>query len=661
MNTGGYRGYHPLAVAILALGMVASAAGPSLSATSPDMTESPLSFPDDFNRDAFLSVLHPEHPRLFAGAGDWERIRGTVSGSAELETAVAALREAADAMLEMPPLERELTGRRLLDVSREVLKRAFTLGTVYRLTGEDRYRDRLRDELLQAAAFSDWNPSHFLDTAEMTLAVAVGYDWIYHDLTEEERELLRRAIVEKGLEPGRGEHRWKQRDNNWNQVCFAGMVAGALAVGDHEPDLAVEFLEETYRWIHLPLDACRPDGAYPEGPTYWSYGTHFQVILLSVLKSALGTAWDLENYPGFRESAEYVNLMVGPSGRFYNYADGRETVRAMPALHWFASRAGNPALDARERGRLVGGDAGLFEAPGAGGRFFPLTVLWLDPEVARKPERALPLHWKGEGPNPVAVHRSSWEDDALFIGVKGGSPSVNHGHMDIGSFVLDRRGVRWATDLGMQGYHSLESLGMQIWDRSQDSDRWRVFRLNTFSHNTLVFDQRQQRVDGFAPLTAFSDDPGAPFTVVDMTAVYRDSVDRALRGVRLLPGEAVLIHDEISGFGGNGTVRWGMVTRAEVELDGPRARLRLNGETLHAAILEPAESEFEIVPTDPPPSEFDVANPGTRMLAFKTPGARGARSLRVVFSGEPLSPEFIADQVERLDRPSRWAADEESD
>ena len=45
--------------------------------------------------------------------------------------------------------------------------------------------------------------------------------------------------------------------------------------------------------------------------------------------------------------------------------------------------------------------------------------------------------------------------DASFLGVKGGMPKYNHGHMDVGSFVFDADGVRWAEDLGSQNYHSI--------------------------------------------------------------------------------------------------------------------------------------------------------------------------------------------------------------
>ena len=53
------------------------------------------------------------------------------------------------------------------------------LGLLYRLEGKPAYAERAWQELDAAAHFPDWNPRHFLDTAEMTHAFAVAYDWLY--------------------------------------------------------------------------------------------------------------------------------------------------------------------------------------------------------------------------------------------------------------------------------------------------------------------------------------------------------------------------------------------------------------------------------------------------------------------------------------------------
>jgi hypothetical protein len=78
----------------------------------------------------------------------------------------------------------------LLQVSRESLRRIFYLSYAWRLTHKKKFLDRGEDELLTASRFQDWNPSHFLDVAEMTMAVAIGYDWLYNDLSPKSREVI---------------------------------------------------------------------------------------------------------------------------------------------------------------------------------------------------------------------------------------------------------------------------------------------------------------------------------------------------------------------------------------------------------------------------------------------------------------------------------------
>ena len=42
---------------------------------------------------------------------------------------------------------------------------------------------------------------------------------------------------------------------------------------------------------------------------------------------------------------------------------------------------------------------------------------------------------------------------ALFVGFKAGDNKANHSHLDLGSFVFDAAGVRWAMDLGADDYN----------------------------------------------------------------------------------------------------------------------------------------------------------------------------------------------------------------
>lgn len=70
---------------------------------------------------------------------------------------------------------------------------------------QKKYLDRAEKEMLAIAAFSDWNPSHFLDVAEMTMAVAIGYDWTHDALSASSKSIIKEAILKKDWS-----HQWTQ-------------------------------------------------------------------------------------------------------------------------------------------------------------------------------------------------------------------------------------------------------------------------------------------------------------------------------------------------------------------------------------------------------------------------------------------------------------------
>lgn len=582
-----------------------------------------------------LAALPRTHPRLFLDARGETALRQRIASDPFLQSIQAGIVAEADRQLTAPPVQRVLIGRRLLDKSRTALSRVLHLATAWRLTGKAAYLDRARMELVAAAGFSDWNPSHFLDVAEMTTAVAIGYDWLYPALDDATRTLLRTAIVTKGLKPSLTAHAWTRSNNNWNQVCNAGMTIGALAVAESEPALAADLITRAIKTVPVAMHEYAPDGAYPEGPSYWVYGTTFNVLLISALETTLGRDFGLSAQPGFLPTADYFLHVVGPSGLPFNYADaGRNSLAVAPAMFWFAARRQQPYLLWHE---LPGLEARA--TAGRRDRTDPMLLLWLAPGAARPtppPDRS----WSGGGPNPVAFHRSSWDREASFVAVKGGSPSVNHAHMDVGAFVMDAGGVRWADDLGMQDYHSLESKGIKLWGKTQDSERWNVFRLGTSSHNVLQVDGQQQRVDGHAPLVLSRDGR----TIVDLTPVYAGQLAAARRGVALEADRSVRVQDEFTALDRETRVRWAMVTRADVKIDGPgRATLTQQGRSLAFRVVEPAGATLALYPTDPPPAATDARNEGSRMLGFevRTLPRQSQRLIVQLIPGEPASTPTV--------------------
>jgi hypothetical protein len=603
----------------------------------------------------------PPHPRLFAHADQWQALRAHLaldpSAPASARTAdpvatrlFALIRARAESILALPPVvitqrKRGALAGTILEPAREIQRRVLLLAATARLTDDARFRDRALAELRLLTDLPDWNPAVFLDTAEATLAVAVGYDWLYDTLTPAERDTLATALIEKGLRASFDSPAkylsWVRGTNNWNQVCHGALVIGALAVADREPALAQRTVQRAIDELHSSAAAYAPDGVYPEGPMYWAYGTTFHVAMLAALESALGDRCGLDEFPGFLATPDYLNQVTAPSGDTFNYADSSAHRGFEPALFWFARRLRQPAAIRWELDYLgkLAAAAKLSSSSDARSRHLPLALLWWDPALAALPAAPPPLNWKGEGPVPIAVHRSAWSDPrAVYIAIKGGKPAVSHGHMDVGSFIFEADGVRWAVDAGSQSYTTAYQAGIDstLWSFKQDSPRWTIFRLGAEGHNLLRFDAAPQRVAAFAPITRFVSTGPTPHTQLDLTAVSGDRVMSARRGVMLLRDRRVLFQDEWTTAARATTASWQWLTLATVTSEPHGALLTQNRATLRLRILEPADATLTVEDTSRLLQAHDEPTPGLRRIVVRTT-TPATTSSRFVILAEPGS------------------------
>ncbi|MBI5771364.1 MAG: heparinase II/III family protein [Verrucomicrobia bacterium] len=591
---------------------------------------------------ALVQPLELPRPRLLVRPGEWDRVRERVRREPGIAAIADRIRRDADAMLGIAPIKRELIGRRMLAQSRRALRRLLTLSFTFVLTRDSKYAERAAREMRAIADFPDWNPAHFLDVAEMTLAMAIGYDWLHGQLDEPTRAAVRATILTKGVRvPLDTQHnRWTVNASNWGQVCHAGMVAGALAVLEDDREAATLTIHRALANVPRAMAAFAPKGSYPEGPGYWSYGTTFNVILIALLENALGRSFGLDQAPGFDQTGAFLALATGPSGLTFNFADGSSGRWVEPAVHWFAARYRRPEWLLGEAAAVRRELAAPGNAASPGNRFLPFMLLWAQDDTGADYTR-LPLHWTGDGAAPIALHRSSWTDpNAVFVGLKAGSPSGPHGQMDIGSFVLDADGQRWAVDLGAEDYQLVED---------HKATRWVVFRQNSFGHNTLVIGDALQVVTGRSHIVRFSTDPAFPHSVVDMSPVYAGQAATVHRGIALLPDGRVFVRDHLAGLKPGVAVRWGMVTTARPgEVGSDSLELHQHKATARLRIHEPAGAVWALVDTAKSRNPWDSPNPGTVMAAFTVQApASGTLDLGVVFSpgsrdgvtASPLPPE----------------------
>lgn len=549
--------------------------------------------------DDVLRPLRPGHPRLLWLPEDEARARAAIAADPVAAGYYAAVVAEGRSLLAQPPAERVLIGPRLLEVSRKVLERVYTLALLHRLDGDRQWAARAAAELRAAAAFLDWNPSHFLDVAELSHAFAIGYDWLYDALSSDDRALVRVALVEKGLRPAAAQYRtdafWVRATHNWNNVCNGGVIAGCLAVADEEPEIARSLLPQALRSLPRALASYGPDGAWIEGPAYWGYATKYTVLALGTLQSALGTDYGFGGMPGLAETGRFRLHNVGPTKLAFNYADAGDRTGDEPSLFWLGRRYGEPLL--------------AYGARATAGKGSPRDVMWYDAAGSRDELAAAALDARYIAAH-VACFRSSWtEANALYLAFKGGDNAANHAHLDLGTFVLDAGGQRWAVDLGSDNYDLPGYFG---------KERYTYYRLRTEGHNTLTLDGNNQGQRAVAPLVAFATGAGGGLAVADLTAAYAaQGATRVYRGVALRDGRSrVVVQDEIA-VQNPVSVAWAMQTRASVTVTGDRATLAQGGATLTARLLAPTGATFSVEEVVPPPPQTPA--PGVRRLMVRLP------------------------------------------
>ena len=605
-----------------------------------------------------LNTMAQDHPRLFATAERFAKLKAAYLSptASQAKTWAQNAINSANGLLTTPPVVYAPDVRSvILNDSRKVVDRMYKLGLAWQLTGDPQYAERAWTELSTVAdntLFPNWNPSHFLDTAEMTHGCAIGYDWFYHYWDATRRTTIRNAIINKGLTPGLSQFTsnvgWSRSDgNNWNQVCTGGLSMGALVVGTESETLVENILNRSLNstrpcWRHFTTD----NGAWYEGPGYWGYTTEYGMRMLAGLEWVLGSDFGISNTQHVSEAGYGPINSLGTSNIIFNYADagaGGGTRGAQ--FQWMARRYGIAAYDG-------------WENSGSGSA---LSALWWNDHAGitvANNGSAADMAFHGDAgtafqPQEMVTMRGKWADSrATFVGTKGGQMGADHGNLDAGTFVLDALGKRWFHDLGGDNY----ALTNYFNDTPNASgvDRWDYYRMRPEGQNTLAInpDGTAGMVLGaVAPLIAYQSELGGSgsFSIHDLTPVYT-GISKVWRGVRLMGArDEVLVQDEIQAATGK-TVWWFAhythpTTSVVIDPDGTSAILTQGAERLWCKILS-SDGQFQIMDAVPLPGSANPvttpaqnANPGHKKLAINFTGTTNT-TLAVWFvplqTGEPI-------------------------
>ncbi|WRT64149.1 uncharacterized protein IL334_001078 [Kwoniella shivajii] len=583
-----------------------------------------------------------------------------------------------------------LSGSGVLDVAREIKLKVKNWAYAYKVTNETQYADRVWLELQTAAGNNSavsfgaddgtrWNPAHFLDVAEFCAAFAIGYDWLYDFWTDEQRDAIMWSIINLGLNLGHAAlsgdssasaYDWwagSQTNNpevngNWNCVINGGLTQAAIAIMDRDPtQIAAQTLALT---VPDAYNNCfqgpYSDGTWAETANYWYFGTTGAAEMVNALISAYGDDRGLaESNPGFNLTSVFHMYVQGMTSLF-NYGDhgpNKYSATANSLLLW-ANVFDQPRYALYQRDHYDASE--------------PWSMFWYNPATTGTWWDGLALDKHFDDPDGQwATARSSWSDNSgTYWAMKASKLTGHqtHGDLDVGDFVLDAMGQRWAGELGSgqylsDGYFSSET---------QDSQRWLYYRKRTEGQNTLLIDNLNQNVNaeptgnwgstgtaqGLAPSLNVSTSDTAYFWT-DMTSAY-NGTGGVKRGIRYINGrKQILLQDDVTT---SPTLQWRMHTNATVSTNQATATLTLGGETLVASIVQgPSGAAFSTasptrsssdpaLPTgtgDAATYDQDQSNDGVTVLTIDVADG-GSFSLQVLFTPQWGSGFTAVDTVNNV-------------
>lgn len=532
----------------------------------------------------------------------------------------------ADKDLAKAPVDHVLVGPRLLDKSREALKRIYNLSFAYRWTHFKKYLDGAIANMKNVCSFADWNPSHFLDVGEMTHGVAIGYDWLYNYMDQETRDYIKSGLIRLGLEEGRKAYFvstypynwWRKDEYNWNQVCNSGLLIGALSVAETDSAYALAMVPKSIEYLPYALKSYGPDGVWPEGPGYWDYATSYTAYGISALQTGLGSTFGLTAFDGMSQTGYFPMYTAGPSGYNLNYADAgeRSKLGAPSEFMWLANAYSNNHFSDFVENQLLTMTPDVWD------------IIWYRPfassTLTKDPDKFF------DGKVSLFCSRSSWSDpNALYIGVKAGYNQANHAHLDLGNFEFDALGERWARDLGSDDYNL-----PGYFSSGAGAARWTYYRLGSFSHNVPVLGGKNQNIYATSRFTKVSVGIAEPCGIIDLTEAYKDFASSAKRGIKVTDNrKSVVIQDEFT-LTQSCSIICGITTDASIVLsDSKKAKLTINNKNMTVKILSPANASFLVSSAEQAPPQ--KTNAGVKRLEISVPAQTG--QVRVIML---LSPDW---------------------
>lgn len=364
---------------------------------------------------------------------------------------------------------------------------------IYLMTGNDWHFKYAKEFSLASCNYPTWGLNTWngrdLAAGHQLLGLALAYDWLYTELDNETKDVIRQTLLERGrvMFASKDDVNWWRNDayvQNHLWISMTGLLAAGLAIYDEYPEVT-DWLSFALEKMNTAFSLLGDDGASHEGFNYWGYGVDFLLIFMELARDFLNV--DLYTNEWISQTAFYCLYLTLPRA---GWGDGNNNVNFADSPREFWYRPDHilrPLAKAYNNGYAQWTADNLLNGmSGHGGKTWRSFVGY-DPTVTPTPPDNLPTlrHFRDMD---IVVARSDWSDNASLVAHKCGpylghrilststpisvfEQSVGHVHPDVNHFMIFGNGEWQIRD---DGY----------------SYKW------TAQHNTLLIDGKGQIGEG---------------------------------------------------------------------------------------------------------------------------------------------------------------------
>jgi len=473
---------------------------------------------------------------------------------------------------------------------------ARTMGFAYLLTGEEKYAEQTKKNLL---AISEWcmtddgNGNLVYDPnghtsyknqdqahREITFVSAMAYDWIADTLTSDEKAKILNMIKERTVYMATTKAlitkipQSPYDSHGWTAFGFIGII-GLATYGD---------IPEAESWLKVVIPTygaiCPPwsyqDGGWSQGTDYWQYSTtHGQEFIDALAHSGILNLYDM----AWLRNEYLWTLYVYPKGSYGSFGDDSNRDKSEDGIYTTSSLLNRVYFTQDPTTKwLLDEYAKTYTGTVAS------YITNNNSHIIAKAPDDFPLGHEFEDIGWVTMTDSLSDTNRIQLTFKSSHyGSFNHSHTDQNAFIIQAFGEKLAIQGGYYDAYGTE----------HDMN----FTRKTFTHNTITVDGNGQpnwdfnaKGDILQSVTHRSFDSATG----DATKAYKGALDKFTRSIIYVRPDVFVVIDDLDAPGSdNSSFQWWLNSDRQMEYTDSSALISQGEARLKANVMYPSGTKAD--------------------------------------------------------------------